>query len=58
MPMSGGVHVDVEAVCAEMDRLFAEQLGELESLSPEDLLEARYQKFRAMGQFTEERARA
>jgi acetyl-CoA carboxylase carboxyl transferase subunit alpha len=45
----GGAHVDPSMVCAGLDRVLREELAELDCLSPEELFEARYQKFRAMG---------
>jgi len=49
----GGAHVDPHAVFAAVDRVLVEELAELDGLEPEALFEARYQKFRVMGVFTE-----
>jgi acetyl-CoA carboxylase carboxyl transferase subunit alpha len=45
----GGLHNDPEAVFPPFDRMLQRQLAELDALSPEALVEARYQKFRRMG---------
>ena len=45
----GGAHQDHAAAAAFVDEALARHLGELQRMRPEDRLEARYQKFRAMG---------
>ncbi|HXB53618.1 MAG TPA: acetyl-CoA carboxylase carboxyltransferase subunit alpha [Vicinamibacteria bacterium] len=45
----GGAHVAPEMLFKNLDAVLSAQLGELTALSPEALLEARYQKFRNMG---------
>ncbi len=49
----GGAPVDPPTVYARLDALLEAQLKELEALSTEDLLRGRYEKFRAMGAYTE-----
>lgn len=49
----GGAHVDPPAVFAALDSVLFEQLKELSAMTPEDLFESRYQKFRAMGAFVD-----
>jgi acetyl-CoA carboxylase carboxyl transferase subunit alpha len=49
----GGAHVDPAAVFSALDVVLQEELEELSGFGPEDLFESRYQKFRAMGSFTE-----
>jgi acetyl-CoA carboxylase carboxyl transferase subunit alpha len=49
----GGAHTDHEAAAAALGRVLDRCLRELQRLSPADLLERRYQKFRDMGQFFE-----
>jgi acetyl-CoA carboxylase carboxyl transferase subunit alpha len=50
----GGAHVDHEAAFRALDAVLARQLDELSGLSSEELVEARYQKFRAMGRLGRE----
>jgi acetyl-CoA carboxylase carboxyl transferase subunit alpha len=45
----GGAHNDYDAATALVDQALAQALNELAALDVEDLLEARYQKFRRMG---------
>ncbi len=45
----GGAQVDPPAVFGRLDEVLAEELEELSALSPEELFESRYRKFRAMG---------
>ncbi len=47
----GGAHHDPKAVFAEVKKFIQEQWNCLRSISPELLLENRYQKFRKMGKF-------
>jgi acetyl-CoA carboxylase carboxyl transferase subunit alpha len=49
----GGAHVDPAAVVASLDEVLTEELEELSALSPEEIFESRYQKFRAMGALSE-----
>jgi acetyl-CoA carboxylase carboxyl transferase subunit alpha len=50
----GGAHVDHEAVFRALDAVLARQLEDLGKLSPEELLEQRYRKFRNMGRLGRE----
>ncbi len=50
----GGAHVNHEELFKTVDEVFSRQLGELSSLSGEELLEQRYQKFRRMGRLGHE----
>lgn len=50
----GGAHVDHEATAASIKAAILEHLPILLALSPEDLLQRRYEKFRAMGRFDED----
>jgi len=45
----GGAHLDYDRAAALVDEAIGRHLGELDTLSPADRLEARYQKFRSMG---------
>ncbi len=45
----GGAHVEPQQVFESLDRVLVEELDELGNLSPEELVAARYDKFRAMG---------
>jgi acetyl-CoA carboxylase carboxyl transferase subunit alpha len=47
----GGAHTDLEAAAQFLDEVLDRQLTELTSESVKDLVEARYKKFRQMGQF-------
>jgi acetyl-CoA carboxylase carboxyl transferase subunit alpha len=49
----GGAHVDPAAVFSSLDQVLQEELEELSALSPEEIFESRYQKFRAMGALSE-----
>lgn len=49
----GGAHADPAATIAAVEEALAEDLAELDTLPPDDLYEARYQKFRAMGTYLE-----
>lgn len=44
----GGAHRDHEATAANLKAAIARHLDELKALSPEELVEKRYEKFRAM----------
>ncbi len=50
----GGAQVDHEAAFKKVDAVLSRQLRELVALSPEALLEARYEKFRNMGRLGKE----
>jgi acetyl-CoA carboxylase carboxyl transferase subunit alpha len=50
----GGAHVDHEATFRNVSAVIAKQLEELSKLSPEQLVESRHDKFRAMGRLGEE----
>ena len=47
----GGAHVDYEAAARFLDQVLDRELMVLTNQSTKDLLEARYEKFRKMGQF-------
>ena len=47
----GGAHTDFEASAQFLDEVLDRQLSELSTEPVKDLLEARYKKFRVMGQF-------
>jgi acetyl-CoA carboxylase carboxyl transferase subunit alpha len=47
----GGAHADLEAAAQFLDEVLDRQLTELAAASVKDLVEARYKKFRQMGQF-------
>lgn len=47
----GGAHSDCEATAKLLDPVLVRALEELTPLSPQQLIDRRYQKFRAMGQF-------
>ncbi len=49
----GGAHRDHAATAANLKQAILRNLAELSSLSPEELLEDRYRKFRAMSRFVE-----
>ena len=44
----GGAHNDVPAACEQLRECLKQHLAELQQLSPEELVEQRYEKFRAM----------
>jgi acetyl-CoA carboxylase carboxyl transferase subunit alpha len=50
----GGAQTDPAAAAALLDAVLVRHLGELRALSPAELVEQRYQKFRQMTQFYEE----
>lgn len=50
----GGAHNDVELAAANLKNSLKKQLEQLRQLSPEELVEQRYQKFRAMTVMQEE----
>lgn len=47
----GGAHLDYNATAKTLDGAFSRALKEVSKLSPSELVEQRYQKFRRMGQF-------
>ena len=47
----GGAHRDYKKMADTLDEVWTRSLAELRSLSPKDLLDRRYEKFRRMGQF-------
>jgi len=49
----GGVHADPDALYPSVMGLFTRQLDELRKMDIKNLLENRYQKFRAMGEYLE-----
>ena len=49
----GGAHTDYEATAKNLKTAVSKAFKELESLSPSELKEKRYEKFRTMGQFIE-----
>jgi acetyl-CoA carboxylase carboxyl transferase subunit alpha len=49
----GGAHRDPEAAARSLLTIIARHLGELRRLAPDQLLQRRYDKFRAMGVFAE-----
>jgi acetyl-CoA carboxylase carboxyl transferase subunit alpha len=49
----GGAHLDHDAAAALLDRVLDRSLRELSRITPAELLERRYEKFRRMGQFFE-----
>ena len=49
----GGAHNDVVAAAASVKKYLKKHLSELKKLSPEELVEQRYQKFRAMSRIEE-----
>jgi acetyl-CoA carboxylase carboxyl transferase subunit alpha len=50
---SGGAHRDPAETASHVQEAIRRHLGELKQLAPEALVKDRYQKFRAMGVFTE-----
>jgi acetyl-CoA carboxylase carboxyl transferase subunit alpha len=49
----GGAHRDAEGAAQNLEEALAEELDALDRLDPDTLVEARYRKFRAIGQFQE-----
>jgi len=49
----GGAHNDHAAMAVTLARTLESQIRELEGFSPEELIQQRYEKFRAMGAFAE-----
>lgn len=48
---SGGAHTDHDAAAALVDQSLQKHLGEMKQLSPDELVKARYDKFRTMAQY-------
>jgi acetyl-CoA carboxylase carboxyl transferase subunit alpha len=48
---AGGAHTDYDGAAAALGAALQQNLGRLRSMPVEELLEARYQKFRNMAQF-------
>ena len=51
----GGAHRDIEAAAKQLGEILRQQIDELSKLSPEKLREQRYDRFRAIGVFSEEK---
>ena len=49
----GGAHRDHAATAQALDEAILRHLTELEQLSPDELVEQRYQRFRTMGDLEE-----
>lgn len=49
----GGAHTDPDAAAAALREALVRNLDELSALSPEELVDQRYARFRAFGEFTE-----
>ena len=49
----GGAHRDVDAIAENIKQALLESLQELQKQSPDELVEARYKRLMAYGQFTE-----
>ena len=49
----GGAHRDPAAAAHALESFISKSLRELKKLKTDDLLDRRYDKFRAMGQFAE-----
>lgn len=52
--VAGGAHKNLEQQVMMMQQYLTDVLAELNALSPEQLVEERYEKFKQMGQFKEE----
>ena len=50
----GGAHTNYDKIASNIKMAISKALFELEALSPDELKEERYNKFRAMGQFIEQ----
>jgi acetyl-CoA carboxylase carboxyl transferase subunit alpha len=51
---TGGAHNDPVQAAENLDKVLLESLAELKTMSPQQLQDARYEKFRRMGQFFQE----
>jgi acetyl-CoA carboxylase carboxyl transferase subunit alpha len=49
----GGAHRDVDAMAERLRKALSEELGRLQSMDQDELVEKRYQRLMAYGQFTE-----
>ena len=49
----GGAHVDIAETCQRVGEKISTALEELERLTPEQLVQQRYDRFRALGEFEE-----
>ena len=47
----GGAHTNLEAAATNLKSALLENLAELQKMSPEEILQDRYDKFRSMGEF-------
>ena len=54
----GGAHRDVDAMAERLRKALSEELGRLQGLDQDELVEKRYRRLMAYGQFTEVEARA
>ena len=52
--VAGGAHKNLEQQVIMMQQCLTDVLAELNALSPEELVEARYEKFKHIGQYKEE----
>lgn len=52
----GGAHHDVQGVMGRLNAVLHKQLATLKKMSPEGLVEDRYQRFRRLGKFNERRS--
>ena len=50
----GGAHHDHQLAASTVKEYLLKHLAELDELSPEELIEQRYQRFRAMDEFEED----
>ncbi len=50
---AGGAHTDVAETCRRVGEAVEQALSELESMSPDELLEQRYRRFRGLGVFVD-----
>ncbi|MFT3773926.1 MAG: acetyl-CoA carboxylase carboxyltransferase subunit alpha [Minicystis sp.] len=48
---AGGAHQDHDEAATRLDRAISEQLAALDALSPDELVEDRYRRFRSLGAF-------
>lgn len=54
--VKGGAHRDLEKQALEIDKVLHKALKELIEVKPEDLIKARYAKYKKMGKYTEQKA--
>ena len=50
---AGGAHQDHDEAANRLDRALLAHLTELEALSPDELVEDRYRRFRKLGSFVD-----